>query len=290
MTAALSVQPVRTRNSVVFDGRVTSKRYDLARLAELPKGSSVKLGRIDARVSTERAFEKELRKLLRGIAKQIRTEILPEYSRRTDLLPETPLLQDGVDDWFANIRTLRGSLTGAAAAAVSALLDAEADRHTKRFTAIIQSQIKVSLDAIVRLEDLTEYMQAATARSVNLIGDLYDATRRRVEQITLAAVLTSKPVNDLRKELQEAMGIASRRATLIAVDQTSTLVSELNQIRQEQAGITKYEWATAGDERVRDLHSSYNGKTYSWDKPPSDGHPGTPIRCRCVALAVLEGL
>jgi uncharacterized protein with gpF-like domain len=35
-------------------------------------------------------------------------------------------------------------------------------------------------------------------------------------------------------------------------------------------------------------HYAREGKVYSWDKPPADGHPGTPIGCRCFAQTIIN--
>jgi SPP1 gp7 family putative phage head morphogenesis protein len=42
------------------------------------------------------------------------------------------------------------------------------------------------------------------------------------------------------------------------------------------------------DDRVRPLHADRQGLIFRWDKPPSDGHPGMAIRCRCVADPVID--
>jgi hypothetical protein len=113
------------------------------------------------------------------------------------------------------------------------------------------------------------------------------------------------------------------RADLIARDQTSKLWGNLNEKRQEGAGISLYRWRTAEDERVRGnpgglypearpSHFVMNGKYCSWADPtvyadtldeamagkwksresiggPSE-HPGQPINDRCYAEAVFETL
>jgi len=45
----------------------------------------------------------------------------------------------------------------------------------------------------------------------------------------------------------------------------------------------KYTWHTVGDGNVRPSHAERNGKVYSWDSPPDDGHPGEAYNCRCTA-------
>lgn len=81
---------------------------------------------------------------------------------------------------------------------------------------------------------------------------------------------------------------AENRAKLIARDQINKLNGQLTQLRQENAGINKYIWRTVGDDRVRPEHADLEGKEFSWDSPPSIGHPGEPINCRCYAEPIFE--
>ena len=92
---------------------------------------------------------------------------------------------------------------------------------------------------------------------------------------------------------------AKNNAERIAVDQVGKLNSKLTENRQVDLGINKYIWRNMQDRRVRGNpiglypNSKYNhwsreGKMYSWDSPPADGHPGYPIRCRCFAEPVFE--
>jgi SPP1 gp7 family putative phage head morphogenesis protein len=88
--------------------------------------------------------------------------------------------------------------------------------------------------------------------------------------------------------LQTRVTNADARAKLIARDQISKYNGQLNQTRQTALGLSKYRWQTSGDERVRDTHKALNGKIFSWDNPPSVGHPGDEINCRCVALPIFD--
>ena len=81
-------------------------------------------------------------------------------------------------------------------------------------------------------------------------------------------------------------------ANLIASDQSNKLGTTLNHILQKDAGIKRYKWSTSADERVRDRHVHLNGKIYEWGEytGAEDGlAPGLPIRCRCIALPIIEG-
>ena len=39
---------------------------------------------------------------------------------------------------------------------------------------------------------------------------------------------------------------------------------------------------------MRDSHRALQGKVFSWSKPLPEGHPGYPIRYRCIALPVID--
>lgn len=46
-----------------------------------------------------------------------------------------------------------------------------------------------------------------------------------------------------------------------------------------------YIWRTRRDSKVRSSHAANDGKIFSWDNPPSTGHPGVGYGCRCRAEA-----
>jgi SPP1 gp7 family putative phage head morphogenesis protein len=114
-----------------------------------------------------------------------------------------------------------------------------------------------------------------------------DDLARRTSQTLIEGVVRGRRARAIAGDLAEDLGISQRRARLIARNETATLNGTLNRVRQQQAGVKRYVWSTSLDERVRPLHQEREGRTYSWDDPPSDGHPGEPINCRCVARAVI---
>ena len=149
----------------------------------------------------------------------------------------------------------------------------------------------INLSAVVRDEDLADYLQAAVARNTSLIQSLSDDIVKRIEQTVYTNSIAGNSVTTLRKSLQAQFGITDRRARLIARDQTGKFNSDLNKIRQQQAGVTSYVWLTAHDERVRPLHKKLDGNTYKWGEPTGAEEglpPGQPINCRCVARGVVE--
>lgn len=46
---------------------------------------------------------------------------------------------------------------------------------------------------------------------------------------------------------------------------------------------THYIWRTRRDRRVRSQHADREGRVFSWNDPPTGGHPGEDFNCRCTA-------
>ena len=260
-------------------------RYDVADLAGLPKGARLTLPAISARHGTERLYTAALNAILAGIAKELRDTILPAYAR------ERRYTADGVEDWAAVLSATVGRLAAAARRRVERILRDEAERHTKRWRTVVKARVKVDLAAVVRDEDLEDYMRLVVLRSAQIITGLTEAAERDVSRVLLDGVLNSRSTAEVRKVLQARLKVHRSRAELIAVDQTSTLVSELNRRRQEDAGVASYTWSTSGDERVRPRHAKLDGREYRWGEKTGAENgdpPGKPIRCRCVARGVLS--
>ena len=93
----------------------------------------------------------------------------------------------------------------------------------------------------------------------------------------------------LLRAIRMSKQVARNRIKLIADDQVFTMTAQLNQQRHAEVGVDSYEWITVGDDRVRATHELQHGEIYQWSEPPpSTGHPGTEINCRCVAAPVYD--
>lgn len=260
-------------------------KYDLVALARKRRARMrVALPSIEERLTTVRAYQAVLRKMLQGVINETRTAIIPTYR------PER-LTRDADSSTFTRLRQLTAALSTIASNTVDNILGLEASRHTDTFKANVKRVVGVDISAVVSQEDLGEYLRQAAARNTSLITSLGDDVLKRVEQTVLNASINGASVKSLKSQLVEQFGIVGRRADIIARDQTAKMVSDLNRIRQEQAGITTYSWATSQDERVRPLHRSLEGKVYEWGKPTgaeSGLPPGQPVLCRCTARGLID--
>lgn len=127
------------------------------------------------------------------------------------------------------------------------------------------------------------------AENTSLIKSLPTRLHPEIEGIVRRGVMNGVSVKELQSQIKERYGVTDYRARLIAQDQTLKLNADLTRYRLLSVGVEEYDWDTVGDNRVRPEHADLNGKRFRFDKPPSVGNPGTPVRCRCRAKAVWPG-
>ena len=264
-------------------------RYSLAKAVARPKGSRIILPPVSPRLAPERQYLAALRRILAEAGREVRETIYPLYeAEKAQKRAERAYSADAGQEWFIRLRSLLRAMDATAHGMVRNILDLEAKQHTKGFMAAAKKALGIDLAAVVRDEDLTVYVETAVARNVSLITNFSDELLKRIEQTVYDNSIAGNTVATLKAKLKEQFGIADRRAQLIARDQVGKFTGDLNRKRQQQAGIEEYEYMTSHDERVRPLHQSYDGKTFRWDTPPADGHPGTAIRCRCIARGIVS--
>lgn len=126
------------------------------------------------------------------------------------------------------------------------------------------------------------------AENTKLIESLPTRMFPELEGIVRRGVMNGTSVKDIRDQIKARYKVTDYRATLIAQDQTLKLNADLTKYRLQSVGVTQYVWRSVGDTRVRPEHAYLNGKTFAFDKPPAEGNPGHPVRCRCRAEAVWD--
>ena len=135
-----------------------------------------------------------------------------------------------------------------------------------------------------RVQARAEWTQA----NVGLIRSIPTEFFPDVQKHVIAAVHNGMRHETLARQLQsEILPLAKSRAALIARDQVSKYNGSLAKYTQQSAGIDKYQWRAVHDRRTRSSHLALDLNVFSWDKPPSIGHPGEPIQCRCQAIPIL---
>jgi SPP1 gp7 family putative phage head morphogenesis protein len=267
-------------------------RYKLASLADKPKKPYAFLPEIHGSHGQEAAYLKVMRSMLRQLAAQVRSDVLPVVERELAEQKQVKRLQVDIDaDIFNRLSAFAAMLARVADNMVNRILRIEGNRHTREFGASVRRAIGVDVGAVVREGDLESLMSVAAVRNAALIKGLADETVRRVANTVTTALMQGTPARDLRKALAKDFSFSDKRAKVIARDQIAKLNSDMNRFRHRQAGIDKYRWRTSKDERVRPLHRKLDGKIYEYGKPTGAENglpPGQPVLCRCIAQAIVE--
>jgi SPP1 gp7 family putative phage head morphogenesis protein len=272
--------------------------YNLSGIAKPKK--RVLLPEIEDRRSTYYAYIGALRNMLKHLNRAVAQELasfLTHHKRElgTDHASDvaTVVVQDIDPADFNALNTLGRALARIASASVTRILRLESQVHTKTFIETAKKTLGIDLSAVVREEDLEQYLEAMATRNAELIVGLSDDIILKVKRTMIDAIIRGQSVKDTKKQILETFNAGDSRAQLIARDQTAKLTSDLNRIRHQQAGVQKYLWRTSLDERVRPRHRKLEGNEYVYGEPTGaeDGlPPGQPIQCRCVAQGIVDGV
>lgn len=153
----------------------------------------------------------------------------------------------------------------------------------------IQAQARVKGIELPSYEPwLDDFMKVTIAENVSYISTIRDEYFTKIESIIYQGVKNGLSIKDIRDQLIERIGMTEKRAQFIAVDQAGSILGQMTAKRHQSIGVKKFRWSTSKDERVRPAHRALSDKVFPYDDPPSEGLPGTPFRCRCVALPVFD--
>lgn len=279
------------------------QRREHARLTKRKPKRLPKAPRPIPPVSIEREYYRDLRKMTDALAQITKEEIIPKLSAILGLKEfERPKLDDASDE-------IERMMSGARIQFLRRFSDAEiesyarkaatkTEEHNRRQIAATFKRV-LAVDVFVNDANLTATMKHFVTQNVNLIKTIPSDHFSKIENIVHRGVTQGRLTRDIAKDIQSVSGVTSRRAKFIARDQVGSFNGELTKNRQTGLGIKKYKWSTSLDERVRGnptglypkakpSHWDREGKVFSWDDPPEDGHPGMPFNCRCVPIAVFE--
>lgn len=241
------------------------------------------------------ALEREYARLLVAYVEkelEIVEEFLPEM---VDSVYRNSVRNDAVGDWLGNLvdrvqRKVKEKLTPLVAIR-------KTFQQVNRF---VSTQMTETIESLFGSKPRQfnntrqfEMIQTIwTSQNLELVKSIdtqiMEKLRFMMSQRIIHAASKPELTEQLTKEIQELAGVTRNRAALIAADQVGKLNSQLTQYRQVNAGIEEYIWNTRKDNRVRPAHITREGKRYKWSEPPSDGHPGWAIRCRCTALPLID--
>lgn len=273
------------------------------RFAAKQRGIKPKFGKVPKMIfprSLEREYARRIFSLVTLMVEQTKKRLLPQLpflirefnsnrpkidgadvrldddfvSRLKKLIQETQLASDEV---FAEQR-----LTSIA----SGMGGVVSEFNRKEISRVIAKA--VGTDPFINEPWLNDQMQLFVADNVGLIKSVETRYFNDIQNVVMQGARAGIRHEEIAQQIEDKTGVAESRAKLIARDQVNKFNGQLNSLRQKSLGLSKYIWRTSQDERVRDSHASREGETFSWSDPPSDGHPGEAIQCRCWAEPVLN--
>lgn len=235
----------------------------------------------------EQLYEATLLYAAKSVNRGIRQELLPELSRLVRdadrKLKRADSLSSRLVDAIDALRAEYGISRKEARSWAIRMHNAVSVQHADQFAAAYGEVLTIN-PLLGKEKWLVDAMGVSVEQNVDLITSIPEQQLSRVEQLVSDAVLNGTRAEALAAQLVEAFGIGENRALLIAQDQVGKWHGSLQRLRQEDAGVVEYIWSTSSDARVRPKHRAREGKVFRWDSPPDDGHPGMPVRCRCVAV------
>lgn len=235
---------------------------------------------IRPRVLDEKAYERILRRWLDDV-------LFTPLEGRLQLATDVTQAYRAIQTQIATIEALPNM--GIPVRDVEKQLLKVARYHRRRLIQTFRRALAVDIGPILAEPPIRSFMAQKLTENVALIKTIppraHDGLRTRI-----AAHFAQTPFDqaELAKLLQTEHGSQGYNLRRLTRDQTSKTISGLNQARQQELSIERYEWLTAQDERVRPKHVANSGQIFRWDDPPPDtGHPGDDVLCRCVAVAVM---
>lgn len=164
-----------------------------------------------------------------------------------------------------------------------------------------ESLKKMTGGKTVDIPNITEGMKpiitASIAENVALIKSIPQEYLKRVEGAVMRSVVNGGVgASEVMKEIEHIGGMTTKRASLIARDQTKKITVAINSERMKSVGVKKFKWVhSSGSKEPRPLHVKYNGMIFDVDDPPiidertgEKGMPGQLINCSCIAVPVFD--
>lgn len=272
---------------------------------------SKKLSKMSAPLGIERDYQTKLRKITTKVKNIINEEIVMNLET---IMAETEALRpkndsarydqtigEKVADLFkATEQRIASDITDFE---LSQITEGTAEEISAWNKAQITRVMKQGLGVDIYQAEpwLAQELQVFTVNNVNLIKSSNAAFLKQVETVVYDGMRRGLRHEEIAKQIlgtgKDKAGKVSKfktaknRANLIARDQTNKLNGQLNQLRQKNAGISKYIWRTNIDGRERASHHAWNGQEFSWETgSPIGTNPGDEIQCRCYAEPVLDDL
>lgn len=250
--------------------------------------------RMQQPTAIEREYVKELRRYARRLQVACNEILIPEIDRlvemanryRPDALDPRTWIEE-LEDLLAQVLSV---VTGVRPEGLAAVIGVrrhanDISDHNRRQ---VQRMVKAKYgDDYAKAEPWLEQMlRTWEVENLRLIRSIPPQYADKLQGTIVRSINEQQSVTDIVNTIKSTYSQPVNRAELIARDQVGKLHSQLAQARQKAIGVKSYLWRGILDARERPEHRVREGREYDWDNPPWDGHPGTPINCRCYGQPV----
>lgn len=283
-----------------------------------PGKRDIVLGAIVPNVQTEAAYRRDLAKAIANMSASYEHWLRSKYRRALDTnvaagrLPDPERAQDAdtpappgpsgsADDLFAELARLRAhwekhfdSLASKLAAqAVQAMYGDNVFAWSSKLKRA-GFDIKLQLTPAQKL-----ILKAKVPENVALIRSIQQDYHKDVEGIVSRNFLKGRDLATMADEIKERSEVSTRRAALIARDQSNKATAQMNAARQQELGLTWATWlhSSAGKEPRR-THVTAGREQWIFDTQVGIDFgdsfglslPGTPVNCRCHSRTIIPAL
>lgn len=154
----------------------------------------------------------------------------------------------------------------------------------------------ISLPTSVLPPAVREAVKAGVAENVELIRSIPSEYFLKVQGAIMRNIQRGDGTAGILRAVEHIGLVTTRRAALIARDQTSKATTVLNAARMRALNVRKFEWLhSGGGKEPRKLHEDMSGQVFDLDDPPviddktgERGLPGQLINCRCRMVPVVD--
>lgn len=244
----------------------------------------------------ERSYNSDLQTIVKTISEEVQRLLIPILASVARDLGQPTIKKDaGVNDVTKAIEEIKKNLSRKFTEQELKAIAKRKGLSLSEFSRVAtEKEFKrvVGVDLFTNDRALADTIEMFSVFNTQLSKSLIDESVNKVQSTVLSGFQSGtrweEIATDIEKYIDPEVGGIANRARLIARDQISKLNGQVTQERQKSLGVNKYIWRTSQDERVRDSHRELEGEVFSWDNPPSVGHPGEDFQCRCTAEPVLD--
>lgn len=248
----------------------------------------------------EREYQRDIERVAKQCRKAVNELVMPEASTLVEMAnryrPDSIGSETDEGTWVDRLNTLLNSVLSmtVGSSAFRAFTGGQSEgvdvrRFAQRVKDFNLRQVRRITrarygEAYNRAEPwLDDLMRAWELENLKLIRSIPEQYVDNLQGTIIRAINEGQNVTQLKETIRATYDQPLNRAELIAQDQIGSLNANLTEYRQKSVGIKEYDWRIVDDGRERPEHRRRAGKTFSWQSPPSGGHPGSEIRCRCWA-------